>query len=409
MYYLEKKNGELVQHSLPLNENAEVVLASLSKALESTGLVVMNPPQSPVHGDKMSAGKLNEYFLVNKQIQREGINHIYDINTNRGRDFIYFIKNIDKQEIEHRKADRIDASAAALVARQAFKFKSIDGTGLGWSSASLAKCLKTLTKVYDEHTSKFRVNSFYPLQLILSNDEFHKKLDLFGGRLMLNPGSTPNQWLETLITVTEDNLHILKKNREELEKNLLIVQNGLNVKIRKGFSCLSGDYFYFLKRMAEQIIQLQSGLNHAQSLSKSLALNRIGLVVEADQACRRPIVTHNGEVMISSRTEYHVISSSLVRLRSDALQNVNKETEKKCHMKEIENILKYQYGFTKVYKHRFSKISSDEYIHALSKLLKSERVKEIKQDMAGNSIGIIGGGHCRLADDGSFLIPWDWH
>lgn len=407
-----------MQHSLHLNENVEGVLASLSKGLESTGLVTMKPPpssSSPLESQKYQSMKVNNFFWATQESQgaSTGINHAFDVNTNRGRDLLNFINNVDRKEIEQRKADRIDASAAALVARQAFKFQSIDGTGLGWSSSSLAKCLKSLTKCYDEHNSKFRVNSFYPFQLILSNDEFHEKLDVYGGKIMLNPGSTHIQWLELLMAVTEDTLSSLETNRKELEKNLFLVQNSLNVKLKKGFSCSSLEYYIFLKGIANMLSHHNTFSNEQpQSLNNSLALNRVVVVVETDQACRRPVVTPDGEIRISSSFSTNEISSSVSNLRSTALENINKDATMKSQIKDLESMLKYEYGVTKVYKNRFGRVTNDQYLHGLSNILTvncKSRAQEMKRGLAGNSLGIVGSGHCHLGDDGTFLIPWDWH
>lgn len=424
-YYLERKNGELVKHSLPLDYDAERLLSSLSQALESTGLATMKPPPP----QSSSTDNLNEKrkglpnyqnpewnrmkFWSNETNETNDggttINNTFDINTNRGRDLLNFIANVNLDEIEQRKADRIDASAAALVARQAFKFQSIDGTGLGWSSASLAICLKTLTKVCDEHQSKFKVDTFYPFQLILSNDEFQNKIDLYGGKLMLNPGSTQIQWLEILTSVTEDGRKQLELNREEIHDNQLHVQNAWNVRIRKGFSCSSEEYFNFMKDNAKILLHELSEEGQ-QSRDNSVALNRVGLVVETHQACRRPVVTADGEIRISASTPTNTIISSLSRLRNDAWENIMKEKEKKKSIKELELLLKSEFGVIKVKKNRLSNVTNDQYIHALSNILSfQEKEKEMKEGLAGKSIGIIGGGHCRLGDDGSLMIPWNWH
>lgn len=70
-------------------------------------------------------------------------------------------------DIKERQLNRIDATAAAYVARQLYKFKSIDGTRLGWSSKSMAICLQRLAALHDEHIGKFQTNSFYPFRLII--------------------------------------------------------------------------------------------------------------------------------------------------------------------------------------------------------------------------------------------------
>lgn len=429
-YYLERKNGELVQHTLPLNDSAEAVLASLSKALKSTGLMAMKPPPpapspNPIdldeeikkgmknyHNEELSRVYNSSFWAATKDSPtNDGIvNETFDINSSRGRDFLHFVTNLDTKEIEQRKAERIDASAAALVARQAYKFQSIDGTKLGWSSSSLAKCLKTLTKVYDEHCDKFKVESFYPLQLILSNDEFQNKVDLYGGKIMLNPGSTQIQWLETLMGVTEEQIKMLENNRSSLHDNTLIVQNALNVILRKGYSCTSEEYSSLMKEFANLLTHQQNDVNEL-SHENALALDRVGIVVETHQACRRPVVTRAGEIRISASMSPDTILSSISKLRNEAWQNLSQEREKRKQAKELILMLKNEFGLIKVSKTQLSTVTSDQYLQSLASLLRitSETKQQIKEPLAGNSLNITSRGRgCHLGDDGTIQIPYDY-
>ena len=128
------------------------------------------------------------------------------------RDVLHFLQNnLDIDHIKQRKLERLNANAAALVARRAFQFLAIDGTGLKWSSASLAICLSRLTSLHEEHQSKLR-KSFYPFRIILSSDEFLRKIDVYGGTIRLNPAATSLQWLGTLSLVDDATIHLLKKN-----------------------------------------------------------------------------------------------------------------------------------------------------------------------------------------------------
>mmetsp|Transcript_25386 Transcript_25386/g.37961 ORF Transcript_25386/g.37961 Transcript_25386/m.37961 type:complete len:534 (-) Transcript_25386:793-2394(-) len=442
-YYLERKNGQLVQHVLPLNDTAEAILASLSKALKSTGLIITTkPPPAPsppslddLLDDKIKKTGMKNYH--NEELSRvhnssfwaaataaaQGsgasamndvtLNETFDINTTRGRNFVHFVTNLDTKEIEQRKAERIDASAAALVARQAYKFQSIDGTKLGWSSSSLAKSLKTLTKVYDEHYEKFKVESFYPFQLILSNDEFQNKLDLYGGKIMLNPGSTQIQWLETLMAVTDEKIQFLEKNRKELHDNTLAVQNALNVKLRKGFSCTSEEYYSLMKEFAMLLTHQHNDRDELNDGPKTtaLALDRVGIVVETHQACRRPVVTSTGEIRISASMSPNMISSSIGKLRNEAFQNLSQEKEKQRQAKELVSMLKYEFGLIKVSKTRLSTVTSDQYLQSLANLLRinQETKQQIKESLTGNSLNIASRGvGCHLGDDGTIQIPYDY-
>eukprot|EP00554_Chaetoceros_debilis_P014807 CAMPEP_0194119162 /NCGR_PEP_ID=MMETSP0150-20130528/38268_1 /TAXON_ID=122233 /ORGANISM="Chaetoceros debilis, Strain MM31A-1" /LENGTH=351 /DNA_ID=CAMNT_0038810775 /DNA_START=24 /DNA_END=1076 /DNA_ORIENTATION=- len=247
--YLERKDGSIQKHILDLDGSVEIVLKCLTKALKSTGMSMMKEPEPEEPAASASVTNLNhiqnenndEGFIKpnypnendadigsnNRNRNRNsngafGSSSRFDVNTRRGRDLMHFLTNhLDEGEIIKRQASRIDATAAALVARQAYKFQAIDGTGLGWSSASLAKCLLSLTKLNDEHghSGKFNVSSFYPFRLLLSNDEFHAKVDLYSGTVMLNPNSTQIQWLDTLVSVTEEAKETLEVNRCILQDN----------------------------------------------------------------------------------------------------------------------------------------------------------------------------------------------
>ncbi len=415
-YYLEKKNGQLTKHQLPLNESVDQLLSSLSSALESTGLSVVKPPQSPASSTSINTlDKSKFHRKVNQSTKKHSssINLSYNVNTNRGRNFRNFIENLNLEEIEERKANRINASAAAMVARQSFKFQSIDGTQLGWSSSSLSKTLRMLTKVFDEHNEKFNVDSFYPLQLIFSNDEFHNKLDLYGGTLMLNPGSTQEQWLETLMAVTTNDLNMLQNSRKKLHNNLVLGQQYLHAKIRKGYSCSSEEYYYFVESLAEEELFRKSQNNTLpQPTSRELSLGMLNIVVETSQACRRPVITNTGDISISSTTSPIDVVSSIHRLASDALQNKKREEENANKARELVAMIKYQYGLTKVFKSRLMSVTSTQYLIALTKLLHARdslNFDELKDGLTGNSLGIShDGSFCCLGDDGSLMIPWNW-
>ena len=209
--------------------------------------------------------------------------------------------------------------------------------------------------------------------------------------------------------MTEDARKTLEMNRKKIDDNQQHVQNALNVQIRKGFSCSSEEYFNFMKDNAEVLLHESSNEGN-QPGDNSVALNRVGLVVETHQACRRPVVTTDGEIRISASTPTNTIISSLSRLRNDAWENIMKEKEKKKNIRELESLLKSEFGVIKVKKNRLSNVTNDHYIHALSNILNfREKEQEMKEGLAGKSVGIIGGGHCRLGDDGSLMIPWNWH
>ena len=338
-----------------------------------------------------------------------GINASFDVNTRKGRDLMHFLSNLDNDDIEKRKTSRIDASAAALVARQAYKFQAIDGTGLGWSSASLAKCLISLTKLYDEHHLKFKVDSFYPLRLVLSNAEGQDKVDLFGGVIMLNPGSTQIQWLDTLMSVSEQSIKQLETNRSTVLEKQTYIQNALNIRLKKGYSCTSREYYDFLNDMSSVMLSMHE--EGDTSSSTALTPERIQVVLETAQACRRVTLTNSGEIRVSTGMTIDSIISSIRSRRQEAREKVDEEALKKKRAKELVAMIQYDLGMSQIFKARLSTITSDQYLSSLTALLNLpyETKTELKERVAGNNLGITGSGRsCHLGDDGSIIIPFDW-
>lgn len=324
-----------------------------------------------------------------------------------------FLKNLDQKEISQRKSDRLDASAAALVARQAYKFQAIDGTSLGWSSRSLARCITTLTKTYDSHHQKFWVQSFYPLRLVLSNDESLNKLDLFGGTIMLNPGSTQLQWLETLMEVTGESLELLADNRRRLQEMINRVENLLNVRIRKGYSCSSREYHLFLQQLSSAMVDRDlSEEDGDRNTTKALVMDRITITVETAQTCRQPLVTTEGHVQVAAGMPVGTIISAASNCRTEAAKRVREEIKTREDAKELVALVKLELGLTHVYKGRLSTITSNRFLGCLKSILGVDEATRTKMRelMAGQVLGIAGEGRsCHLGDDGSIIIPWNWN
>jgi hypothetical protein len=428
-FHLEKKDGSLKKCTVQLDKNAEQILEGIAAALKSTGMTVMKapPPLQQVQDSVFDHTVEGGSFFTNhnnmemnrmqsilrsaaaKENQDGRINNIFDVNTRKGRDLTNFLENLDVDEIERRKASRIDASAAALVARQLFKFQSIDGTGLGWSSESLAKCLTSLTKLYDEHHSKFKIDTFYPFRLILSNDESQEKVDLFGGTIMLNPGSTEVQNLETLMSVNDISVKELVINRNNLAICQDAVQNALNIKIKKGYSCSSREYYEYMVELSDFLHTYT--MEKEDVLSHAVALGRIQVVVETAYVCRRATVNNLGEIRVSVGMTSEAIVSSIRSCRQEAHKKVDEEDRKKTRGKELAKMVQYNLGASRIFKGRIS-VSSDQYLSSLTALLnlpEEEVTFQAKQYTEGNNIGIIGSGRsCHLGDDGSILIPCDW-
>eukprot|EP00536_Pseudo-nitzschia_multiseries_P007215 jgi/Psemu1/195079/e_gw1.166.46.1 len=165
-YALEKRDGSLLHRTLNLNESVPNILRNLASALESSGAAKLPPPpappppppQSPNANEKVSFQWV-KYTPYNGSVRRDGdstrIDHRYDVNSNQGRDLQRFLSSVTPNQIEERRAYRMDATAAALVARRLFSFQSIDGVHLGWSSKSFAGLLSSLIRLHEEHHHRF--------------------------------------------------------------------------------------------------------------------------------------------------------------------------------------------------------------------------------------------------------------
>ena len=439
-YYLQRNDGRSMKHEIALNDTVPNVLEQMAKALSASGVAGLpDPPPPPkvptdiewkrnaeaasatrtgsaasefnrMHGIIWAASRASDGSAKPRRVE---IDHKYDVNSKRGSSLGGFLRKLELSDIEDRKSSRLDASAVALVARRAYGFQSIDGTGMGWSSLSLAMLLSTLTALHDEHKSALQVETFYPMRLVISyDDDATSNVDLYGGVIRLHPAATPIQWLEILQSITEDSLAELDKNQRALRLNAKTVQNGLNVKLKKGLTCPSFEYHTFVKRLArwleEDTETLKSG-GLAQT-SNEVALTRLELVVEADQACRRARLNKDGSIRVGSGMDGNEIMRSISRLGKDGRDRVVKRAEEIAKAKEIIALARNQLGLSRVYHEAKSTVTLPELVESLLRLLKIDTIhnQEVLK-LAGQSLGITGRGHfVHLADDGSIVIPHDW-
>ena len=361
-YYLQRNDGRSMKHTIRLNDTVQNVLEQMTKALAASGVAGLPEPPPPPEMPTDIAWKRNaeaanatrtgsaasEFNRMHgiiwaasrasgggTEARRQEIDHKYDVNSKRGSSLGGFLLDLNLADIEERKASRLDATAAALVARRAYGFQSIDGTGMGWSSASLAMLLSSLMALHDEHKSALQVESFYPMRLVISyDDDATTNVDLYGGVIRLHPAATPIQWLETLKGVTEESLAELDKNQRALRANAQRVQDGFNVKIKKGLTCPSIEYHTFAKRLATWLDDDGKSLE-GRAASSAVALSRLQLVVEADQACRRARLNKDGSIRVGSGMDGSAIIKSLSRLSQEARGRVAERKEEITRAKEI--------------------------------------------------------------------------
>lgn len=414
-YVLEHKDGSILEHSMSLNESVENVLLNMVAALESTSSLSMPPPpptptSSTTHDQQQQQQQEHEILWSSPRDSHGagGVNHQYDVNSRAGRDLMSFLRTMDLDLIQERRASRMDVNAVTLVARRAFSFLSINGTGLGWSSASFCVLLRSLVELHEEHGSKFHVDSFYPLQLVWSSEEFDNPIDMFGGILYLNPASTPIQWLETFLTITQDTLDTYAANQAELNQNKSLVRGAFGgVKFTKGHSCSHEDYHQFLSRLAKSLSTKDGANEHETTTSTALTLESIVVTVEA--SCRRAVLTREGVIRVGATMDTEQISRAISKHSLEASERVQAEAERKLKCRETIDRAQWELGLLRVHAHT-KLVQSEQINECLVRLLAMDQERDqLKRNLAGNSLGIAASGQfCHLGDDGSVVIPWDW-
>jgi len=449
-YFLEQKDGKLIQNTFPFHDSVEQILQHMVTALsESGGAALPSPPPAPSLSSKsnssISIPNLNpQTFSSSTPPQAKRYQH-------KGRNLLHFLTNIllqNPKDITERKMHRMDAHAAALTARRLFSFQSINGTRIHWSSHSMAKLFHNVIHFHDEYHSKFHVTSFYPIQLEFSNEERSGvTLCIYSGTMYLNPSSTPVQWLESFLQVTPDIIHQIKKRKEIHTKNMKYIQKYIpHIQMKQGLSCDAKEYHESLENLVQHLqtisskhqslLPSSSDLNDFVSLpessSNSLSLPRIQMIVESCCSFRRPKITHEGHIRLGSQM-LHDIFPILEKLHSKAfLQKQSYDTiQHQCQ--NMQTLLMSQYGFQKVYCVSPILMKSEEFLDGLERLwtlldtysgkdeMQDRELKEEEQDISkknynkvlssfvGQSLGIAKNGHfCQLGDDGSLIIPSDF-
>ncbi|KAL3785543.1 hypothetical protein ACHAW5_010504 [Stephanodiscus triporus] len=322
------------------------------------------------------------------------------------RDLLHFLRNTDYDHIKQRKLSRIHATAAALVARRAFAFSAIDGTGLGWSSSSLAICLSRLTSLHEEHGAKLLVRSFYPFRLLLSNDEFHCKVDPFAGVVRLNPAATSLQWLGTLATVSDDSVRALKENQSELRRNILDVESALGVRPVKGHTCEPEEYHRCVGRLASES-RRDVGIEDGGKSELTPSSNKATLVIESAQDCRGGRLRTDGNFAVGAGTDLRGARMTIGEHASRSNERIRTEMEKRATCRAVVERFVREFGVLRV-DGAGPAVTSDDVSGCLSALLERDAVERraLRGYLAGQSIGVAGRGHlCHLGDDGSIVVP----
>ncbi len=419
-YALEKRDGSLLHRTLDLNASVETILQDLAKALESSGAAKFQPPPpQPKTSEPHKANNESMDWIKYNPGDHSNIDNKYDVNSNQGRDLQRFLSSITQKQIEERKAYRMDAMAAALVARRLFSFQSIDGVRLGYSSRSYASLLSSLIQLHEEYNEAFGVRSFYPLRLVFARDDKKKAFDVHGGNLYLNPSGTQLEWLKSLKEVTEERLQEFETNRKTAMELVTLLRDGLGIdRIQKGFTCSSLEYHSFLERNGEPYRTTESlSSDTSESNSNQLvpvpsssslsATSGLRLVVESPNSCRRAKVTKEGFIQVPSAISRAGLVSTVTKLSRLAGERQDSEKREKEEYRKVIEEVQWELGIQSVSRHD-KRVSSKEFSNALSRLLHNKSRFD-PGSLSGASLRVASSGQfCHLSDDGAFVIPHNW-
>jgi len=425
-YVVEHRDGTLQKHSLLLDDSVESILENMRKALIETGAASLPPPPKWEYNPSDGVDDSDDtVWGTNDNPPRNGsaanpnrrnIDHRFNINTTKGRDLLAFCETLlaNREQIEVRRQERMAANTAAMMGRRLFKFSSIDGTNLYWSSKSFTILLHSLIKLHEEHHSKFRVQSFYPLRLVFSNHDYgsEQALDLYGGNLHLNPSSTPLQWLEVLRKVTDERLEVFQKYRAAMEQAQSKCQSSLGVRFKKGFTSSAEGYYHFVLNFANSLPDPNNnGADDLVASTTSIALEPIQVICEALEF-RRAVITNEGDLRVGVGMSFDKVLSGIrnhsasARERREHDRNSREISDRQARKVQID------LGLTKkVYKAGIVRIRHDEFQNALRRILQldSDQKEQLRHSLSGNALGLAGSGQfCHLGDDGAVIIPYDW-
>ena len=402
-FCLIQNDGSLLHRDIDLNQQVEDFLLSMTKALTLTGASTMPPPPPapPTATNTSPPQQAHHGVHWAPESSTTSIDPRYDIHSIRGRDLRAFLGQMDMNKVQMRRSHRFDVTAAALIVRQRFGFSAVDGTGLGWSSQSFAILLRSLSSFHQEHREKL-ISTFYPFRLVWSSEDRDDPLDVFGGILYLDPASTPIQWLNHLLQVNENRIDDHKQHQQALIKNTTVVASHLGVQLVKGLSCPSKDYHDLVRRMAEFLGEPPN------SSSGAVALERIQVTAESPQACRRTVVTKEGTIRVGASMPTDSILSGISRLAPDARKRRTEMQLARDTSKATVERINSELGLERVFP--VKPLQMEDMTEPLIRLLQHEDRDFLRQSFAGNALAIASPGQfCHLGDDGSFVIPLDWH
>ena len=402
-YVIQKRDGTLLRHKLPLQQSVENLLGAMAEALKQSGAGASVPPfpkDGPNKKSELTENAPNGtgQWTVNSQVDEK-----YNVYSNRGRSLGRFLDQLDPKEIAQRKASRLDAQAIASQVRRLYQFQAVDATSLGWSSASAAVLFQRLLALHAEHGRKLHVDSFHPLRLVFSNDDSIATIDHYGGILYINPSSTPLQWLSHLKLVTPDVLEEIRFRRNHVSQMQKQLQTHWGLKWKKGYSCESIDFYNFLVSMTRSL-----PIEASDTGSHALVPEQLVIAVESPSVCRRPMASRDGEIRLGADAGEVQVRAAIDRLRPVATERVVRSHEERDRCHDLARQVTWLLGLSRLEYRTTGILQPTDVRSSLTRLVRES--DRFKSGLAGQHVGIVASGQfCHLGDDGSVKIPHDWH
>mmetsp|Transcript_12070 Transcript_12070/g.15737 ORF Transcript_12070/g.15737 Transcript_12070/m.15737 type:complete len:491 (-) Transcript_12070:559-2031(-) len=396
-YYVVNMKGDILERFMEWS-SVDTVLLSMVDALRTVGLpeskipFLDEPSWRELGGDK-SSGPSYSKFEINKSFNRV---------SNEGKNLSVFLNTSDFKLAKQQRERRIHAANAARSLKKTYQFEAIDGSRIHWSSENLIKVFNSFERLYNEHRSKFNVDSFYPLSLILT--EGKTGFCMYAAEILINPASTPLMWLRILTQIHQYQIDEVKVKRQQLSLFIETIQKFIPVTLRKGPSCSAQEFYDFVRQLSSEFEE-NKNLNFFNYKGKTLMWSTTLYVsVEARGSYRRGHVSINGSILVGADANVRNIIFICNRLKDDALRLKEEEdsTIRKCRDKM--NSIQSKYNLLHIRRQHRSGVSWSQVLICLERL-----DQYYFEELIGTSLRIGPSGQfCAFANDGSILVPWNF-
>lgn len=387
---LGQKKGNAQTAKLRLGGTVDEVLADIAMAVRQSGAADIPLPTLSTPLNQTTNQTTSQIY---------GKNHKNPPKL-QGRVLKDFLSSIELSTIDDRKLARVEAHAAAASVRNAFGFAMVDATKIGWSSKSVAVLLRRLLSLHVEFSAQIRP-SFYPWKLSYSSSVIEDgAIDEYGGKILLNPAATNVQWLQGLQSVTDATNTRMLQIREDIEKWRKALQEQQGMRLMKGFTCSSQDYYCFLKRLMES----RDTATEEIPSSNLPRINSIDAVVEDMLVCVKPEVTNAGSIMLGSSMNASVCKAAFDRLSSIASDRRSLFKEERILTKTMAHQAQNVLGLERI---SFDErtLSHEDFRKSVGRLIAASNQFEI----ASHLLNIIATDRfCYIGDDGALAIPHNW-